>query len=119
MKKNSLPSLLPVASPVGSLLLICEKCGQKQIPTDQENPSKALQKHLKMRIRETMKPGTARTVTTSCLSICPVEAITVGYIDCQEKPQSSQFYLLPKMTTEEASDLLFEQFFLQKVGEIS
>lgn len=116
MKKNSPSSLLPVAKPVESLLLICEKCGQKQMMTEQENPSQALQKHLKMRIREAMKPGAARTVTTSCLSICPVDAITVGYVGCQESSPSPEFYLLPKMTTDEASDLLFEQFFLKKVG---
>ncbi|WP_032113139.1 hypothetical protein [Candidatus Paracaedibacter symbiosus] len=98
------------APPVETLLLICEKCGKKQIQADQENPSSLLQKSLKLKIRESLKPGTARVITTSCMNICPIDAIAIGHIDALPGNTQAQFYLLHEKDIDAATTLLFDQF---------
>lgn len=102
--------ITPTPIPVQTLLLICEKCGKKQILEDEENPSIKIQKKLKARIKETLKPGTVRAITTSCMNICPIDAIAIGYVDSLKQNTSAQFFLLNEKNTEHAANELFQQF---------
>ena len=114
-QKSLTQQLTPMSAPVETLLLICEKCGAKKSVEDHENPSVSLQKRLKMRIREVLKPGEGRAVLTSCLSICPENAITIGFIDPAKYNATMQFHVLHEGNLEEATDLLFQQFFLKRL----
>ena len=112
-QKTLKKQLIPIPASVKTLLLICEKCGKKQGVDAQENSSIRLQKKLKARIKETLKPGEGRAITTSCMGICPEAAITIGYIDSLHQNMTVQFYILEEKDLEKAADYLFQQFFLK------
>lgn len=106
-------SLVSISSPIEDVLLICEKCGKKQISQEGEtNPAIVIQQDLKLRIRATLPAGTARAVLTGCLSVCPDNAISVAHINIGSSPD---FYLLPKSSSQAASNLLYQTFFLKHV----
>lgn len=113
MTGNTLKKLMPAPAPVETLLLICEKCGKKQVLEGEENPSIQIQKQLKARIKEALKPGMARAVTTSCLNICPVNAIAIGYLDSLPQNTSAKFFLLKEKDVDQAVNNLFQQFCLK------
>jgi Fe-S-cluster-containing hydrogenase component 2 len=113
MTENTLKKLTPAPAPVQTLLLICEKCGKKQALEGEENPSIQIQRQLKSRIKETLKPGMARAITTSCMNICPVNAIAIGYLDSLQQNTSAQFFLLNEKDTNQAATDLFQQFCLK------
>ncbi len=110
MTKNILETLTPTPAPVQTLLLICEKCGKKQVSEDEENPSVKIQRQLKARIKETLQPGMVRAITTSCMNICPINAIAIGYFDSLQQNTSAQFFLLHEKDTNQAVNDLFQQF---------
>ncbi len=113
MTENTLKKLTPILAPVQTLLLICEKCGKKQVLEGEENPSIQIQRQLKARIKETLKPGMARAITTSCMNICPVNAIAIGYFDSLQQNTSAHFFLLNEKDTDQAANDLFQQFCLK------
>ena len=73
-----------------ALILICEKCGKK-IQGEGENPSQVLQQSLKNEIASTFGKGKVKAVLTTCLSLCPVEKITV-VIAPLEGREKTQYY---------------------------
>lgn len=97
------------SAPVKTLLLICEKCGKKQIAEGQDNPSSLLQKNIKSRIKQELPVGTARAITTSCLSICPSNAITVVRLSPLSPHTDTQFYILHKQDIAKATDVIFKE----------
>lgn len=101
-------------APVDSLILICEKCGKKKVQADQENPSSLIQKKIKVKIREELAPGTARAILTSCMNICPANAITIGHIEAITGATQAQFFLLNENDANTATELLFSQFLQKK-----
>lgn len=107
--------LICTVAPVETLLLICEKCGKKKVVDDHENPSLSLKKRLKARLKEMPQPKAQRAITTSCLGICPEDAITIGFIDSAQSDATIHFYILQEKNLEKATDILFQQFFLKKL----
>lgn len=70
-------------SPVSrALILICEKCGKK-ISGDSAgdtNVARLLQQSLKATIAESGNKGVARALITTCLNVCPKDAVAVGLV---------------------------------------
>lgn len=84
-------------SPVSrAIVAICEKCGKK-IATQANlgpdvNPSRDLQKHLKVDFANAFGRGVVRPVTSSCLDVCPDGEITVGIFRTDETRPSHEFF---------------------------
>jgi predicted metal-binding protein len=79
-----------------SLILICEKCGKKLSDSD-ENPARNLQQRLKEEIKQTFGKGVVRAVLTTCMDICPLGEIAVGFARTGE---ANEFYTIEKKDVE-------------------
>lgn len=99
-----------IPPPVETLILICEKCGKKLVQNEQENPSSLIQKSLKMQIKQELPPGTARAITTSCMSVCPSNAITIARVPPLKENPAAQFYILHEKDVEKAKKFIFDEF---------
>lgn len=76
-----------------ALILICRKCGEKlQDRKKDENPSRELQHALKSAIKAEFGKRRLRAVLTDCLDLCPKKAITIAYMDLQQRP--GEFFIL-------------------------
>lgn len=58
-----------------ALVLICEKCCEKQ-----SVELKELRKEVKETLREQGRKGELRVVSSSCLGICPKDKVTMGVV---------------------------------------
>lgn len=91
--------LNPVSAPLSqSMILICEKCGAKDILPNETNLSHTLQLGLKEEIKNTMSKGISKAVLTGCMSICSVNQISVGVIALAGS--KSAFYTVERNVTE-------------------
>ncbi len=90
-KKND--GMTTVPAPVTeTLILICEKCGKKQVSDDEENPSRTIQLALKEHIKSSGKKGVLRAVVTSCMDICPKDEIAVGLVGLSPTNDKKRFF---------------------------
>lgn len=99
--------LTSVPSPVSqALILICEKCGKKLAPNDEENPSKTIQLALKEHIKSAGKKGVLRAVVSSCMDICPKGEIAVGIINVSPTNRGERFFTYDGKTKHAAEAIL-------------
>ena len=94
------------AAPVTeALIFICEKCGKKIASADRENPSRDLQQDLKAMIGETGNKGRIRAALTSCIDVCPKNAIAVAIVDAS-RSRDDQYLTLERYTQDAAEKIL-------------
>lgn len=98
------------ASPVTvALIFICEKCGKK-IARGDDNPSRDLQQDLKALIKERGGKGKIRAAISSCIDVCPRNAIAVAIMDASAHeavgPSTNQYLLLERYTPDAAAKIL-------------
>lgn len=94
------------AAPVTeALIFICEKCGKKIGNADRENPSRDLQQDLKAMIRESGSKGVIRAALTSCIDLCPKNAIAVAIVDAGGT-RKNQYLTLECYTDDAAEKIL-------------
>jgi predicted metal-binding protein len=95
-------------SPVsGGLILICEKCGKKLSDSD-DNPARELQKILKETIKETGHKGEAKAVLTSCMDLCPKDAIAVSFARTDSE---NEFFIVSGKPKNIADEICQKMFF--------
>lgn len=64
-----------------SMIWICEKCGSKLSRSDNESPSRDLQKAIKHLLSENKEKRNIRVMVSGCMNICPKEKIAASIID--------------------------------------
>lgn len=101
--------LKDVQPPVEKLLLICRKCGTKLQLDENSNPSELIQLKLKKKIKENLPKGTARTLLTTCMDICPEKAIALGYIQTKADNKQIQFKVLTDIDPDKDAEMLYEE----------
>lgn len=94
MSKEKVPTTLASsASPVSAALIaICEKCGRKISGEDGEaNVSRRLQKSLKAEIAAQERKDELRAIVSSCLHLCPNDAVAVAILPVAGQGQARFF----------------------------
>lgn len=71
----------PASPPVSrALVLICEKCGKKISGDGHDNVARQMQQSLKSTIADAGQKGVVRAVVTTCLNVCPKDAVAVAFV---------------------------------------
>jgi predicted metal-binding protein len=88
---NSARALRPVDAAVNrAVVLICEKCGKRAARGD-KNPSYRLASKLKKAAKQELDKGAVKSVLTSCLDVCPDDAVMVVIVPSDQKSPSHYF----------------------------
>ena len=75
-----------------ALVLVCEKCG-KRLDSDDKNPSRQLVSRLKKLAKKQFGKGEVRALTTSCMDICPDDAVSVAVTTLRGPQSGTRFYV--------------------------
>jgi hypothetical protein len=114
LSAKSYTALQTTETPVKqAIIMVCEKCGQKLMPTGGEsdalNPALAFQQQMKSEIKQRFGKGVVRAVSSSCLDVCPQGRVTVGIVNADSKNETAKlefFTVAPEDLTTAKEELL-------------
>jgi hypothetical protein len=97
-----------------TVILVCEKCGAKTCKDPSiENPSRKLQQSLKEEIKRRNENTKQRAVLSSCLNICPEEAISLAILQLGRE-RSSSFFTINVHDSSQATEEILARLENQK-----
>ena len=91
-----------------ALVLVCEKCG-KRLDSDDENPSRQLVSRLKKLSKKQFGRGEVRAVATSCMDICPDDAVSVAITTLRGPNSGTRFFVVNPEDIDETSEQILKE----------